>query len=52
MNPGKIERTVTAALPSTAPSRTFIVILFAGAVIIGAVIAYLGIIGAIGGPIP
>jgi len=43
---------VSATLPSTAPSRLFIVLLFAGAVIIGTAIAYLGITGAIGGPIP
>jgi hypothetical protein len=43
---------VSAPLPSTAPSRLFVILLFAGAIIIGTAIAYLGIIGVIGGPIP
>jgi hypothetical protein len=52
MNPAKIEAEMSAHPVSTAPSRTFIIVLFAGAVAIGALIVYLGITGVIGGPIP
>jgi hypothetical protein len=43
---------VSAAPVSTEPSRVFLILLFASAVAIGTAIAYLGITGAIGGPIP
>jgi len=34
------------------PSRTFLIVTFAVAIAVGAAIAYLGITGMIGGPIP
>jgi hypothetical protein len=37
---------------SRAPSRAFIVVIFAISIVIGAVIAYLGIVGVIGAGIP
>jgi hypothetical protein len=52
MNSPKIDDSMAAPIPSTAPSRLFMIVLFSGAIIIGAVITYLGINGMIGGPIP
>ncbi len=52
MNPPKISEDVSATPVSTEPSRTFIIVLFVGAVVIGALITYFGIKGVLGGPIP
>ena len=52
MNPPKIERGVSATPVSPEPNLLFVILLFAGAVVIGAAIIYLGINGMIGGPIP
>lgn len=38
--------------PPPAPSRTFIVLTFAAATVVGVVIAYLGITGQIGAGVP
>jgi hypothetical protein len=40
------------AAPSTKASPTFTIVLFAAAIVIGAAVAYLGMTGHIGGPIP
>jgi hypothetical protein len=40
------------ATSSTKPSMTFTVVLFVAAAVIGIAVAYLGITGRIGGPIP
>jgi hypothetical protein len=52
MNLSNSEGSVSEALPTSAPSRLFIILLFAGAIVVGALVAYLGITGVIGGPIP
>jgi hypothetical protein len=52
INPTKIPGDVSDPPVSTEPSPVFIIVLFAGAIAIGAAITYLGIIGALGGPIP
>jgi len=43
---------VSAAPVAETTSRTFVIVLFAVAVIVGVAITYLGIAGVIGGPIP
>ncbi|MGD0256405.1 MAG: hypothetical protein ABSB90_00785 [Thermoplasmata archaeon] len=43
---------MSASPVSTAPNTTFVIVLFAVAIVVGVVIAYLGIAGIIGGPIP
>ncbi|MGA8275622.1 MAG: hypothetical protein WB789_05890 [Thermoplasmata archaeon] len=43
---------MSAPLVSTEPSRLFMILLFAGAIVIGVAITYFGITGALGGPIP
>jgi hypothetical protein len=53
MNPPAGPDCVTSpsqALP--APSTTFVIVTFAVAIFVGALVAYLGIAGVIGGPIP
>ena len=38
--------------PTPRPSTAFVIVTFAGAILIGALIIYLGIHGELGGPIP
>ncbi len=52
MNLAKIRTNVSALPVSQEPSRAFMIVLFIVAIGVGAAIAYLGITGAIGGPIP
>jgi hypothetical protein len=52
MNPPKVQSTVSVTPVSTEPSRLFIILLFAGSIVIGVAITYFGITGALGGPIP
>jgi hypothetical protein len=43
---------VASSDPLPKPSTAFVIVTFTVAIIIGAVVAYLGIIGVLGGPIP
>jgi hypothetical protein len=52
MNPSPTPPTMSVPDTAQAPSTVFLVVLFAGAIAIGAAVAYLGIIGVIGGPVP
>jgi hypothetical protein len=52
MNPPKILAGVSAAPRSEEPSLVFMIALFVVAIAVGTAVAYLGIAGVIGGPIP
>ncbi|MGA8665136.1 MAG: hypothetical protein WB809_08800 [Thermoplasmata archaeon] len=43
---------MTSSAPLPKVSTTFVIVVFAAAVVIGGLVIYLGITGAIGGPIP
>jgi hypothetical protein len=52
MNLPKIRTTMSSALSPSDPPYTFIIVIFAIAIGVGAAITYFGITGALGGPIP
>jgi hypothetical protein len=52
MNPVKLEAGVSANTYQQPTSRAFLIVTFAVAIAVGALIAYLGITGAIGAGIP
>jgi hypothetical protein len=52
MNPGAGPSDVTSTTASPPVSTTFLVVTFGAAIVIGALVAYLGITGTLGGPIP
>ncbi|HXQ48613.1 MAG TPA: hypothetical protein VN842_02385 [Thermoplasmata archaeon] len=52
MNPPKILAGVSGAPGSEETSLVFMIVLFVAAITVGVAVAYLGIAGVIGGPIP